>query len=282
MKKLQMTAAAAVVAMLIACGGQNEKIESERDSLLMAQQAQQELINDMYGTLGEFSLTLDSIAANDGLLTFRSPEGRLLTKEQIRANLSSYKKLLEDSKAKIAELQEKLQGNTTQLEKLQGMINFLQKELDSKEKTINQLLAELDKKNADIAKLSKNVQELTETKDSLAASLDNTKKTLDVAESVYYIVGNKNTFEKLGFYISGDIRRKASIDNKKLNPEGFNKSKVGDVTTISISGKKPLVMTGQPAGSYELKSASKTEHTLVITDPAAFWSTTRYLVVRVE
>jgi predicted transcriptional regulator len=189
--------------------------------------------------------------------------------------------MLEDSRAKIADLEMKMQGRTAELSKLQGLIRFMESELAKKEETINQLLEELDKKNANIAQLSRNVQELSIAKDSLIDEVKSTQKSLAEAKVVYYLVADKKKLESLGIYKAGNITRKASLDFQNLNPTGFTKAKP-EAMEIPISGKKPTVMTGHPASSYELRSNSKTEHVLVITDPTNFWSNSKFLVVRIE
>ena len=61
----------------------------------------------------------------------------------------------------------------------------------------------------------------------------------------------------------------------------FTTVDIRSCNTISLMAKKAKLLTTHPAASYELTTGAENNHTLTIHDPEAFWSISKYLVVRV-
>ena len=78
------------------------------------------------------------------------------------------------------------------------------------------------------------------------------------------------------------------LDGKKvLQGEGanmsyFTKADLRSLMTIESHEKSAKLLTVHPAGSYKLERDNNKKYVLKITDPAKFWSVTKYLVIQVR
>ena len=70
-------------------------------------------------------------------------------------------------------------------------------------------------------------------------------------------------------------------------PQSFNRSYLTEVDirklhSIPLGSKSAKILTNHPASSYTLEKDADKKYTLQITDPASFWSISRYLVIQVK
>jgi hypothetical protein len=65
------------------------------------------------------------------------------------------------------------------------------------------------------------------------------------------------------------------------NKASFTELDVRQTSTIPIEGKKPVVLTSHPKGSYELKSDGEYSQ-LVILNAGDFWETSKFLIIEVK
>lgn len=76
---------------------------------------------------------------------------------------------------------------------------------------------------------------------------------------------------------SGDVLKSADF-----NKDYFTQIDIRTTKEIKLYSKRAELLTTHPTGSYELVKDDKGQLTLKITNPAEFWSVSRYLVIQVK
>ena len=67
-----------------------------------------------------------------------------------------------------------------------------------------------------------------------------------------------------------------------FNKEYFTKIDIRVDKEIKLYSKSAKLLTTHPASAYTLQQDANKQYVLRITDPQAFWSTSKYLVVQVK
>ena len=66
-----------------------------------------------------------------------------------------------------------------------------------------------------------------------------------------------------------------------VNKKYFTQVDITTTNEINLAATKAKVVTNHPSSSYEIKG-EKTADRIIIKDPEAFWSASKYLVVIVD
>ena len=75
---------------------------------------------------------------------------------------------------------------------------------------------------------------------------------------------------------------KGKVLQGNFNKDYFTKIDIRVDNTIKLYSKSAKLLTTHPSSSYTLQPDANKQLTLRITDPQAFWSTSKYLVVQVK
>ena len=66
----------------------------------------------------------------------------------------------------------------------------------------------------------------------------------------------------------------------KADASAFTRIDLRSTTTFRIPDKKPEILSTVPEGSYTLTRNDDGSSMLTVTDPAKFWSLSKYLVIK--
>ena len=91
-----------------------------------------------------------------------------------------------------------------------------------------------------------------------------------------------NDVKKQQILTKDGLFSKSKILQGNFNREYFTKIDIRVDRDIKLYSKDAKVLTSHPASSYRLTADANKQLTLRITDPQAFWSTSKYLVVQVK
>lgn len=269
-----------LTAMIMSCGGGSSNWQEERDSIMSVNDQQREILDDLTETLVDVSASLDSITMQENMLKSEIQESGT-SKKQMLATISSFKNLLAENKAKMAEMEKKLAGRDDQLAKMSRLIKYLNEELEKKEATINQLMEELSQKNADIANLHTNINNLNSTIGTMQVEADNQKKEIarqtENMNTVYYIVGKSSDLKKKGV-LSGGFLSKKKANYSNLDMSMFTKADKRTLRSIPVPDKSPKILSGVNQSACTINKNGKTSE-IVINDPATFWSSSNVLII---
>ena len=285
MKKLLIFVSAVVLASFLSCGNETEKLKSSRDSLDSVNGLKQDIIDELTSTLVDVSTSLDSVAAGQGMIRRAAGDGNQLSKQEMLANIRTFKNMLNENRTKLNELQKQLKGRNDKIGKLSALIEHLQAELNERQTTISQMEEIIKQQDIDI----KDLESQLEATNSAMADMEeeNVQQREQLAEqdaamnTVYYTVGSSNQLKQMGL-LSGGFLKKAKLDVASIKKEQFTRADKRTLTEIPVPTKSAKILTSQPADSYTIEPKGSNSCVVKINNPARFWGVSTVLVVEAK
>lgn len=278
MKKLFYFALVLPMVMLVIACGDKTKENPEADSLRNVLSSRLAEMNEMDLFLDAVNASMDSVLDLDGSILRGVGEGATTRKEQIKQNIEAYKEVLLRQRERLEELENKLKSSNNQNAKLLKTIEGLKAQIADKDKAIAELTQELEKRNFDINNLKSNVAKLS----TRVTDLEEDAKVKDEAlqtqttllNEAYVFIGTKKELK------NADLLKRGKLNMSDVDMSQFTKIDIRKTKQFTIPSKKPEILTQAPASSYTLEKVDKKTSVLTITDPAAFWSVSKILVIR--
>lgn len=244
----------------------------------LAEYAQRDsVLNNYLASFNEIETNLDLIKEKHGFIVFSSandPEFQGDVKTRIMEDINLLAELMADSRNKIALLSNELENSGIEIEELEKMIILQSEQIEMQHLEIlklEEILADLD---AEFVELF----EAYEDKSQLAEDQELELNTAFYAFGSFKELKEAGVVTKEGGFIGIGAAKKLADDFTK---EYFTKIDIREKTEIILAGKSAEMVTNHPSDSYEIVGDDAAEK-LVIKDPTAFWSTSKYLVVIVE
>lgn len=248
---------------------------AEDNDRTQAQLAEKDsMINDLFGTVNRISENLRIIRSKQGQLGVADggSEG-MNVEERIMGDIQSIDGLLAENRALIERLRTQSKGSATGLAELQRTVDDLDRNMMEKDEEIALVKEQLASSNSSLATLI----DMYRDKSQLA---DLQRNELNTA---WYAVGTAKELRDNGVLSKeGGIAGIGGVN--KLNTADlakgyFTRIDITRDSSIPVVAKKAKLATTHPEGSYRFEEGAAK---LVITDPNAFWSISKYLVVVVE
>lgn len=290
--------------------------ESKVDSLQKIIDQKNNEIDDIMATVNEIEESLRMIAEAENELTIlRDGEGGANMQEQIKINLKSISEKMTRNRELIAKLEKQLRESSIQADQLKLTITNLTNQITTKENELKTLRAELNAKNVHIAELDQAVNELNTNVEKLTAESEEKSKTISennqtiasqdlaISEKNQTISENNKTISEnnqtiasqdkqlnTAWYVFGtkkELQDQHIVEKDKVLQSNFNKGYFTKVDIrvdkeIKLYSKWAKLLTNHPATSYTLRQDANKQYILRITNPDAFWSTSKYLVILVK
>ncbi len=303
MKKLFFIAAC--VLSLAACNQDKKPAISpeqiQNDSLRAIITARDNEINDMMGTLNEIQQGFAEINEAENRVTVaKDGEGRDKT-AVIKENIQFIAQRMQENRELIKKLQEQLRTTGFKGEQMQKAIESLNAQLVEKDKELRALRAELEKKNihikeldqtisglnSDVAALQTDKQNLQTDKQNLQTEKQNlqnesNKKTETIntqdkqLNTAWFAFGTKKELKRQNVLVKGKVLQGS------FNKNYFTKIDIRETRELKLYSNNAKILTSHPTSSYSLTKDASGQYVLRISDPATFWSTSKYLVVQVK
>lgn len=281
MKKIILMAAC-VIAFAACDNGATKRAAQERDSLMQVIDAKDSELNEIMGTLNEIQDGFKRINEAEGRITVADGDLESATsKEVIRENMQFIQDALAQNKEMIAKLKDKLRTSSINSDKLKQTVNKLSKELEEqtvKIKDLEKQLAEKDiliaQQGAAIDSLNTNVEQLTAENANKSQTVAEQDKMLNTA---WYVFGTKAELKEQKILKNGDV-----LQSGDFNKDYFTKIDIRYDKVLNLYSKSAKLLTNHPEGSYAIKKDKNNQCYLQITNPAEFWSVSKYLVVQVK
>lgn len=293
MKKIfLLLAAACTLALAPSCSTKKEKEQEAKDpsaatidSLRQALTQSQNESNDMIETLSQIQDGFDQINEAEGIVSVENRQGESGNKQRILDNMQLIQNKLKLNRELIANLQQQLrssnQRDSRTKAKLEEMVANFNKQLEDKSREIEDLREQLAQRDIKIAEqgeqintLNSNVNDLTQKNEEKARTVAAQDKELNTA---YYVFGTKRELREQRILQRGDV-----LKGNDFNKDYFTRIDLRVTKTIKLYSKSAKLMTNHPAGSYSLDKDAQGQYTLRITNPQAFWSVSKYLVITVK
>ena len=252
----------------------------QRDSLEQIIAQKDNEINDMMTTLSDIEEGFREITEAQSRVTLAKQGEGTNTMVRIKENMQFIQAAMKQNKELINKLKQQVRESTVKGTQLKKIIDNLTQQMETKDKQIQTLREELDKKDIHIAELDEKVADLNTNVTNLTA--DNTDKqqminTQDKAlHSGWFVFGTKKELKEQNILSSGEVLR------SNFNKEYFTKIDIRIDKEIKLYSKSAEILTSHPASSYTLQRDANKQYVLRITNPEAFWATSKYLVILVK
>lgn len=274
----------ACLALLASC--QDKKAEpvaqnnAQRDSLQRIIDQKDSEINDMLSTLNEIEEGFRLINAAEGKVALIKDGESTNKAERIRENIKSISQMMQHNRDLIAKLSQQMRESSVRSEQLKTTIENMIAEMEEKDRQLQALKAELEQKDIHIAELDKTVNDLSQDVSNLKEESSTKSQTISTQDkqlnTAWYVFGTKKELQEQNIYDKGSVLR------ANFNKNYFTKIDIRVDKEIKLYSKSAQLLTSHPSNSYSLTMDANKQYILRITDPQAFWSTSKYLVVLVK
>lgn len=287
MKKLLLICTCAT--LLVSCGqnsAEYKKLKAQNDSLKIENAKTSSEMNEILTTLNEVEADIQSIRDAENYLTIQqNGEFSKSNREQIKQNMQLISETLKKNKETISQLEDKLKKSGIQSAALRKTISRLSSELDQKTTMIVALQEDLEKKNMRIQELDEMVSSLNEDVENLATTAASQSEKLNEQDkalnTAYYCFGTSKELKDQKILSGGGLFSKSKVLQAGFNKDYFISVDIREVKEIPLFAGKAKLKSNHPEGSYEFVKDDDGNITLNITDPNAFWSLGKYLVIEV-
>ena len=252
----------------------------QRDSLEQIIAQKDNAINDMMTTLSDIEEGFREITEAQNRVTLAKSGEGTNTKQRITENLQFIQSAMQQNKELINKLKQQVRESTVKGGQLKKIIDNLTQQMEVKDKQLQSLREELDKKDIHIAELDEMVSDLNTNVASLKE--ENTQKTETIStqdkalHTAWFVFGTKKELKEQNILDAGEVLR------SNFNKEYFTKIDIRIDKEIKLYSKSAEILTSHPASSYTLQRDANKQYVLRITNPDAFWSTSKYLVIQVK
>lgn len=284
MKKLSFLLLVSAAMIMASCNGEGKKLKAERDSLSLALNQRDAELDEMMSTFNDIQEGFRQINAAENRVDLQRgtiSENSATARQQIAADIEFITKTMEENREQIAKLQQQLRNSNNNSAQLKKAVESLTKELEEKTRRIEELQLELASKNIRIQELDEAVSSLTTDKENLTAQNEAKARTVLEQEkamnAAWFVFGTTKELKAQKILESGDVLKSADF-----NKDYFTQIDIRTTKEIKLYTKSAKLLTNHPAGSYALEKDDKGQLTLQITNPAEFWSVSKYLVIQVR
>ena len=282
MKKLSIFAMCAIA--LASCNEGAKKAEAqaraERDSLNQVIAQKDDEINDMMTTLIDIEEGFREITEAQNRVTLAKSGEGTNTKQRIAENFQFIQSMMQQNKDLINKLKQQVRESSIKGDKLKKVIANLTEQMETKDKQITELVEQLELKNIHIGELKYAINTLKEDAQSLQDENEAQSKTINAQDkqlnTAWFAYGTKDELKKQRILDGGKVLQ------ANFNKEYFTKIDIRVDKEIKLYSKSAKLLTTHPASAYTLQQDANKQYVLRITDPQAFWSTSKYLVVQVK
>ena len=277
-----------ITAVLVLSGCSNKQKEEEARQQADATKAELiAAVNDrdqLLNLVNESSSGMEQIKQLENILTVSGGTETPGQKEQIKADIAAIQQTLQERREKLAELEKKLASSSQSNASLKQTIASLRAQIDSQSSEITDLRSNLDQAKTRIGSLDAAVDSLNTTVSTVVAERDSTEQQNTALANelnlCYYAIGTKSELKENRIIETGFLR-KTKIMKGDFDKSFFTVADKRTLTTIDLNSDKAEVLTNQPASSYVMGDTNG-HKVLRITNPAAFWSLSNYLVIKID
>ena len=282
MKKLFIFAMCAMA--MASCNEGAKKAENqaraERDSLNQVIAQKDDEINDMMTTLIDIEEGFREITEAQNRVTLAKNGEGTNTKQRIAENFQFIQSMMQQNKDLIAKLQQQVRESSVKGDKLKKVIASLQEQMEKKDQQIVEMKEQLELKNIHIGELKYAINSMREDAQALQDENEAQSKTINAQDkqlnTAWYACGTEKELKNQQILVKGKVLQ------GNFNKDSFTKIDIRVDNTIKLYSKSAKLLTAHPSSSYTLQPDANKQLTLRITDPQAFWSTSKYLVVQVK
>jgi len=240
--------------------------------------------------ISEMALSFDDIEKNIALMDERekllgeNAEGELNMdkRQKMVRDLQLMNGLMKESRERIAELTKRLDKSKAETGGLRKKLKDLDLMLAARDSSISTMKDELLARDFKIEQVN---QQLTAIELEIAKREAFIEQQTNEMNTAWYVVGTSKELEEKGVvtHTGGliGIGQTAAVNGDVAN-DRFKQVDVRQTSRVDLGVKKAHLVTEHPKGSYTIVEEGDELAYLQITDPAAFWRMSKYMVVEVK
>ena len=280
----------AVISIFVLCFSSCKMVSGEKydqevcknDSLLIVALQQSNEIAELSSTMYSISSKLDEI---NGEIALGNDDNNLVKQRQ---------RLMDQ----LQKVQDKINQKQDELDALQKKYSSVLSSNKELNKTITRLKGDIETYTNKISSYENVVKEQSKKIESLSTDLNTTQQNLEekvkeneqqqevitvqdqMLNEGYYIIASKSKLKELGL-VDGGVFSKARLTRGTFDMSAFTKIDIREVSEIELNSKDAKILSSAPESSYEIVKGYDKMLKLVIKDPGAFWSQSKYLVIKI-
>lgn len=263
-------------------GEKYEQEVSKNDSLLIVALQQSNEIAELSSSMNAISAKLDEI---NGSISLGNNDSSLKKqREHLMDQLQAIQNKIAEKQQELDEFQKKYKsalGNTKVLKetitRLNSDIEGYTAKISSYEKVVTEQSNTIQQLNTDLTATQQNLEEKI-VENAEQQNLINVQDAM--LNEGYYIVASKSALKDLGL-VQGGVFSKTRLTNGTFDVSAFTKVDIREFDEIALNSKDAKILSSAPESSYELVKGVDKKLTLVIKDKAAFWSQSKFLVIKI-
>lgn len=278
-----------MAASFVACKNPavDEEVQKLRDENQMLQQTinqKDSAFTDYFATLNEIESNLETIKSQEKIISKdagANGERSEDVKERITEDMQLIADLMEQNRSLIARLNKNIKNSNLRIAELDQIVERLTSQLQEKEVEIEQLRGQLAEMNIMVGALTSEVDTL---RSYARRQEDVISQKVSEINTGWYVFGTRkelvkeNIISRSGGFLGIGRTNKVASD---MNTSYFTKIDITKTKEITISGKKPKIVTSHPSTSYTLTGEGNL-YKLVISDYNKFWTSSKYLVIEIQ
>lgn len=255
---------------------------SKNDSLLVVALQQSNEIAELSNTMYSISSKLDEI---NGEISLGNDDNNLVKqRERLMQQLQKVQDKISEKQAELDELQKKYSSALSSNKELNRTITRLKNDIEnytskisSYENTVKEQTKKIESLSTDLSTTQQNLE--TKVKEN-----EQQQEVIAVQDQMlnegYYIIASKSKLKELGL-VDGGVFSKARLTRGTFDVSAFKKIDIREVSEIDLNSKDAKILSSAPESSYEIIKGYDKNLKLLIKDPAAFWSQSKYLVIKI-
>lgn len=286
MKKFIFLSITTFAIMLTSCNqGKIAEMENELATLRNEKHVADSLQNEFYSFLNEIENNLAEIKTKERIISETASEKPLNMQEKIVQDLADISNLMDRNRQRLNELENvrrQLRAANANTEKLQEMIDALTARVEQQEAEIKELQEKLRIANEQIDELRVENRAIIEDNERKQAKIDDQIIELNTG---YYVIGTSQELranhvitQRGGFIGIG----KTTVMNEDAALQNFTRIDIREFTRLETNSERIEVITTHAPESYRINNEDKKNLVIEITNPALFWKSSKFLVVRVR
>ena len=278
--------------LLVSCSqpksGEVERLKAENDSLQSAKLQLEEEVNGYFATLNDIQQNIEKIKDAQNVISVRplSENTPSDVRNKVSEDMAYINELIKVNKEELEKMRNKMKNSSFQLVNLEKTIASLAKQLNDESAKVARLEIQLQQKDSVITQLGttvdalgKNVEDLSQKNDEKNALIQQQNEAMNTA---WYAIGSIKELKDNKIISSEGIFSAKKVLQSDFNKNYFVRVDTRNTKSIPLYSKaKAKLLTSHPKTSYTLEKENE-NYVLVITNPAEFWSVSKYLVVEVD
>ncbi len=265
-----------------------KKLQARADSLEGMTSVKDNSITDFIVAYNKIQNNLNNIKEKENIISVNSknsPESKEEMAAKINEDIQSIYNLVGENKKQILRLKNKLKKSGGRVKELEKMIANLNAQITEKDAEIETLKNTVEKMHIQVTAMAAKIDTLLVENEEKGKVIDAKSKEVDQKteelNTAYYAFGKEKELVNQNVLAKGGFMAKSQKLADNFNKDYFTKINIQKIKSIPLFSKKARVVTTHPSKSFKIIGNNKAD-SLVITNPAEFWGTTKYCVIVVE